>query len=125
MAKFIIKQTATGFKFDLKCEDTVIATSEVYSSETACKKGVDSVRNSALGEVEDQTVEGFEVKKHPKFEIYADKAGDFRYRLKARNGEIIATCGTASFKTVEEVAAVVDAVKAAAAEASVESTVTA
>ena len=27
---------------------------------------------------------------HPKFEVYADKAGEFRFRLKARNGEIIA-----------------------------------
>ena len=41
------------------------------------------------------------------------------------NGEIVATCGTASFKTVEEVLALVDAVKAAAADAEVESTVNA
>ena len=26
---------------------------------------------------------------NPKFEIYEDKAGEFRFRLKARNGEII------------------------------------
>ncbi|MCR5401106.1 MAG: YegP family protein [Treponema sp.] len=36
-------------------------------------------------------MEGFEVKTNPKFEIYKDKAGEFRFRLKARNGEIIAT----------------------------------
>ena len=35
-------------------------------------------------------MENYEVAKHPKFEIYADKAGEFRFRLKARNGEIIA-----------------------------------
>ena len=29
--------------------------------------------------------------KHPKFEVYLDKAGEFRFRLKARNGEIVAT----------------------------------
>ena len=28
--------------------------------------------------------------KNPKFEVYKDKAGEFRFRLKARNGEIIA-----------------------------------
>ncbi|MBQ9625844.1 MAG: YegP family protein [Treponema sp.] len=28
---------------------------------------------------------------NPKFEIYKDKAGEFRYRLKASNGEIIAS----------------------------------
>ena len=27
---------------------------------------------------------------HPKFEMYLDKAGEFRFRLKARNGKIIA-----------------------------------
>ena len=119
MAKFIVKQTATGFKFDLKCEDTVLATSEVYSSENACRKGVDSVRNSAVGEVENQTVEGFETKKHPKYEVYEDKAGGFRYRLKARNGEIVAICPSA-WKTVDEVIAAVEEVKAGAADAKVE-----
>ena len=28
--------------------------------------------------------------KNPKFEIYEDKAGEFRFRLKAKNGEVIA-----------------------------------
>ena len=28
---------------------------------------------------------------NPKFEIYKDKAGEFRFRLKAANGQIIAT----------------------------------
>ena len=28
---------------------------------------------------------------NPKFEMYEDKGGEFRFRLKARNGEIIAT----------------------------------
>ena len=38
-----------------------------------------------------QTVEGFEKVTNPKFEVYTDKAGETRFRLKARNGEIIAT----------------------------------
>jgi uncharacterized protein YegP (UPF0339 family) len=120
MATFIVKQTATGFKFDLKTDAGVIATSEVYTTEAACKKGVDSVKNSAAGEVENQTVEGFETKKHPKFEVYEDKGGAFRYRLKAANGQIIATCGTLSYKTVDEVLAVVEAVKASAPDAGVQ-----
>ena len=120
MAKFIVKQTNTGFKFDLKDDSGVIATSEVYSSEAACKSGVESVRSSCAGEIENQTVEGFETKKHPKYEIYEDKAGSFRYRLKAKNGQIIATCGTASYKTPEEAIAVAEAVKAGAANAKVE-----
>ena len=92
MGKFVVKQVASGIKFDLKAGNgEVIATSEVYSSEKACKNGIESVRkNAAAAGIEDQTVEGFEKVKHPKFEVYADKAGEFRFRLKATNGQIIA-----------------------------------
>lgn len=92
MGKFVIRKTNTGIKFDLKASNgEVIATSEVYTSEAGCRKGVASViKNAPVANVEDQTVEGFVPAKHPKFEIYADKAGEFRFRLKATNGEIIA-----------------------------------
>ena len=92
MGKFVIKQTATGFKFDLKAGNgEVIATSEVYSTKSACLNGVESVKVNCAGGIEDQTVEPVAAVKHPKFEIYKDKAGEFRFRLKAKNGEIIAT----------------------------------
>ncbi|MBR6413921.1 MAG: YegP family protein [Oscillospiraceae bacterium] len=91
MGKFVIKATKTGIKFDLKANNgEVIATSEVYTSEAACRKGIESVRTNALSAIEDQTVEPIEVQKHPKYEVYVDKVGEFRFRLKARNGEIIA-----------------------------------
>ncbi|MBE6857296.1 MAG: YegP family protein [Ruminococcus sp.] len=93
MGKFIIKATKTGFTFSLKAGNgEVIATGgEVYSSIDSCKNGVESVaKNAPIANLEDQTVEGYETEKHPKFEIYKDKAGEFRFRLKARNGEIIA-----------------------------------
>jgi len=92
MGKFVVKATATGFKFDLKAGNgEVIATSEVYKSEASCLNGVESVRNNCVGEIEDQTATEVVAVKHPKFEVYADKAGEFRFRLKARNGEVIAT----------------------------------
>ena len=93
MGKFVVKQTATGFKFDLKAGNgEVIATSEIYTTEAACRKGVESVRkNAPVANVEDQTVENYAVASHPKFEMYEDKGGEFRFRLKARNGQIIAT----------------------------------
>ena len=93
MGKFVIKETATGIKFDLKAGNgEVIATSEVYSSEDACRKGIASVqKNAPVAAVEDQTVEGYAAQKHPKFEIYVDKSNEFRFRLKATNGQIIAT----------------------------------
>ncbi len=90
MGKFVVRETATGVKFDLKAGNgEVIATSEVYSSEASCLNGIESTRKSCVGGIEDQTVEGFETVTHPKFEVYCDKAGEFRFRLKARNGEII------------------------------------
>ena len=92
MGKFVIRKTNTGFKFDLKAGNgEVIATSEVYTTEDACRKGVASVqKNAPVAAVEDQTVEGYAAEKHPKFEVYNDKAGEFRFRLKATNGQIIA-----------------------------------
>ena len=92
MGKFVVRETNTGIKFDLKAGNgEVIATSEVYTTEKACMNGIESVRTNCAAEVEDQTVENFEQKKHPKYELYTDKAGEFRFRLKAKNGEIIAT----------------------------------
>ena len=93
MGKFVVKEVKSGIKFDLKAGNgEVIATSEVYASEAACMNGIASVqKNAPLAGIENQTVEGFEVLKHPKFEVYKDKAGEFRFRLKATNGQIIAT----------------------------------
>ena len=93
MGKYVVKNTATGIKFDLKAGNgEVIANSEVYTSKSACMNGIQSVmKNAPVAAVEDQTVEGFEKCKNPKFEVYTDKAGEFRFRLPATNGEIIAT----------------------------------
>ncbi|MBO5122824.1 MAG: YegP family protein [Oscillospiraceae bacterium] len=92
MGKFVVKETKTGFVFNLKAGNgEVIAVSEVYSSEAACMKGIESVRKNAVeAKVEDQTVAEVAAVTNPKFEVYTDKAGEFRFRLKARNGEPIA-----------------------------------
>ena len=92
MGKFLIRKTNTGWNFHLKAGNgETIATSEVYNTLRNCKNGCASVaRNAAIAALEDQTQEGFTKAKNPKFEIYLDKKGEFRFRLKARNGEIIA-----------------------------------
>ncbi len=92
MGKFVIRNTNTGVKFDLKATNgQVIATSEVYNSLAACKNGVASVmKNAPAAAVENQTVEGYATEKNPKFQIYKDKAGEYRFRLTASNGQIIA-----------------------------------
>ena len=92
MGKFVVKQTKNGFVFNLKAGNgEIIATSQTYSGEDACMNGIESVRkNAELAKLEDQTVENFETVTNPKFEVYLDKRGEYRFRLKARNGEIIA-----------------------------------
>ena len=92
MSKFVIREVKSGIKFDLKATNgQVIATSEVYESKAACENGIESVRkNAPIANLEDQTVADFETVTNPKFELYRDKADQFRFRLKARNGQIIA-----------------------------------
>lgn len=93
MGKFVIRNVASGIKFDLKAKNgEVIATSEVYSSIAACRNGVASVqKNAPIAGLEDQTAEGYATVVNPKFEVYVDKAGEYRFRLKAKNGQVIAT----------------------------------
>ena len=96
----------------------VIASSEVYNSDAACKNGIESVRkNAPVAAVEDQTVEGYAVEKHPKFEIYADKAGEFRFRLKATNGQVIAV--SEGYKAMASCVKGVESVKKNAVDAEV------
>ncbi|SDN64777.1 YegP family protein [Acetanaerobacterium elongatum] len=91
--KFAIKITPSGdFRFNLiAANGQVIATSENYTSLANCKNGIESViKNAPIAYYEDQTMEGYATTVNPKFELYQDKGGEFRFRLKARNGEIIA-----------------------------------
>lgn len=93
MGKFIIRKTITGFKFDLKANNgETIATSEVYTSEQACLHGIESVKtNAPSANFEDLTSQPLKAAVNPKFEMFKDRAGELRFRLNARNGEIIAT----------------------------------
>ena len=93
MGKFVIRRTNTGIKFDLKAGNgEVIATSEVYKSLKSCLNGVESVKkNAPIANLEDQTAEEYAKEKCPKFEMYIDKTGEYRFRLKATNGQTIAT----------------------------------
>lgn len=90
MGKFIMKKAGEGFMFNLLANNgQIICTSQTYSSKTACKTGIESVRKNAAVKVEDQTLEKFEPMTNPKYEVYVDKGGQYRFRLKASNGEIV------------------------------------
>ena len=99
MGKFIIKKTPSGaFNFSLYASnmEKIAVSSQVYTTKASCKNGIDSVcRNSVKcveeGKIEDLTlVKKADSKTCPKFELYLDKAGLYRYRLIASNGESIA-----------------------------------
>ena len=84
MGKFVVKESKAGMRFNLVANNgEIIAASQVYKSASGCKNGIASVAKNA-------PIAAIKVEKHPKFEVYADKAGEFRFRLKATNGQIIA-----------------------------------
>ena len=92
MGKFVIRSVPSGIKFDLKAGNgEVIATSEVYTSMDACHKGIASVqKNAVAANLENQTVPEYKNELNPKFQVYTDKAGEYRFRLTAKNGQVIA-----------------------------------
>lgn len=92
MSKFMIRNVSTGVKFDLHAANgEQIAVSEVYETRAACLRGIESVRKNAPGaKLEDRTGKPGARVSNPKFEVYRDKSGEYRFRLKARNGAIIA-----------------------------------
>lgn len=92
MGKFVIRRVNTGYKFTLRASNGQgIAASEVYNTRAACLRGIESVRkNAPIAGCEDHTAGEFSKAANPKFELYQDRGGAFRFRLKARNGSIIA-----------------------------------
>ena len=92
MGKFVIKKAKNGeYTFNLLASngEPILTAGETFTTLAACKNSVESVKKNALAHVEDQTKEGYETLTHPKFELYKNDTGEFRFRLKARNGEPI------------------------------------
>lgn len=91
MGKFVIRKVQSGVKFDLLAANgEKIAASEVYDSLPACRKGIESmIKNVEKAHFCDLT-QG-ESAPNPRFEIFQDRAGAFRFRLRARNGKVIAS----------------------------------
>ncbi len=92
MSRFVLKKVTTGYKFQLFAGNGQdILSSEVYSARGAALRGIDSVRKNAAGaHFADHTAEEAPDLPNPKFELYRDRAGQFRFRLRSRNGKIIA-----------------------------------
>ncbi len=89
MGKFTVKKTETGYNFLLVATNgQPVGSSQVYKSLKSALAGVESIKTVApVAEIEDTTAAEVEEKKNPKFVIYTDKAGEFRFRLQAANGQ--------------------------------------
>ena len=120
MGKFFIKKTKTGYTFSLKATngEVIAVGGEVYASTASRKKGCRSVSNNApVANLEDQTAENAVAAKNPKFEVYTDKSGEFRFRLKARNGQVVAA--SEGYKTMKSCLNGIESVRKNAAEAQI------
>ena len=93
--KYVIKKTDKGnFVFKLYSSNyrVVAIGAQAYTTLGAAKIGVQSIINNAeKAPVENQTLKNYETLKFPKWEIYQDKKGEYRLRLFATNGSLIAT----------------------------------
>ena len=110
IGKYTIHRHGQGYSFVLNGPSgDVLAFSELYSKAESCINGIEALRKNSHGEVEDQTKENYSKVTHPKFEVYIDKSGEFRFRIKSRNGEIIAV--SEGFKNKQSCQKTIDEVK--------------
>lgn len=93
--KYVIKKTDKGnFVFKLFSSNyrVVAIGAQAYTTLGAAKIGVQSIiKNAENAPIENQTLKNYETEKFPKWEIYLDKKGEYRLRLYATNGNLIAT----------------------------------
>jgi len=93
--KFEVKRTSDRrYMFNVRAGNTqVIASSQIYASMAACRNGIESVgKNAPIAPIEDQTLSSVNEEKCPKFQIYFDKGGKYRFNLIAANGQNILAC---------------------------------
>ena len=89
---FNVKRAKDGrYVFNLyNANKVIIATSQIYSSAQSAMNGVKSVMtNATRAQVEDTTLKNPKPKTFPKWEVYLDRAGQYRFRLYAPNGSCI------------------------------------
>ncbi len=91
MSKFQVYKDARGkYRFRLRAgNNQIVAVGEAYEQHASCINGIRSIQRNRNSEIEDLTIKGPRVA-NPKYQIYKDKVGEYRFRLKAPNGEIIA-----------------------------------
>ncbi len=90
--KFDVKKTKDGrYYFNLYASNKqLIANSQFYASSSGAINGIRSVMAHApKATIEDTTLKTPNPQTFPKWEIYIDKGGEYRFRLYASNGALI------------------------------------
>ena len=86
----VYKDVAGKYRFRLRAENNkIVAVSQGYDQHANCMNGVKSVKTNCNAAIEDITTKGMVIP-NPKFQVFSDKAGDYRFRLIAANGEEVA-----------------------------------
>ena len=120
--KFDIQKAKDGrFFFSLYSSNgAVVAYSQIYSSLSAVNTGIASViSNASKAEIEDTTLKKPTSLPCPKWEIYIDKAEQYRFRLYATNG--LCVCHSShGYSTKSGCKGGIDSIKRFAAEATVD-----
>ncbi len=102
MPKFQVYKDAAGkCRFRLRADNNkIVAVGESYEQYFSCKNSIKSIQKNCNSPIEDTTIEGPKIS-NPKFQVYKDKSENYRFRLIARNGEIIAN--SEGYETKESV----------------------
>ena len=92
MSKFQMYKDAAGkYRFRLRAgNNRIVAVGEAYEQRAGCLNGIRSVQKNCVSPTEDLTIEGGTKLPNPKYQMFQDAKGKFRFHLKAANGEIIA-----------------------------------
>ncbi|HTY74585.1 MAG TPA: DUF1508 domain-containing protein [Candidatus Nanoarchaeia archaeon] len=85
------KSPSKKTRFRLRADDNkIVAIGAAYKTHAGCISGIKNVQKNSGSRVEDLTKAGGPKIPNPKYQIYKEPSGVFRFRLKAANGDIIA-----------------------------------
>ena len=92
LPKFQVYKDAAGkFRFRLRADNNeIVAVGEAYEKRLGCLNGIKSIQKNSGAPVEDTTIKGRPKLPNPKYEINKDAAGQYRFHLRAGNGQVIA-----------------------------------
>lgn len=93
--RFVYRKTDKGnyvYKLYAANHKVIATNGGTYASLSALKTGINSViKNAETAPIEDQTLVKVVEQKCPKWVIFQDARGEYRFRLLASNGQVVCT----------------------------------